>query len=300
MPNIPYIAGSSSATYSNIVTLLGNLPDNNQNLIQPQNIRDPVWTLYQMINDVSASYSVTVASSSSIYNRSIGTPISVGGVSIGTTFSGSVQDALDKILYPYVGPGCSLSGGNSREFGSSNAVTLSWSVTKHSNPIISIIVNGTPISPTGNNQSGSVGAVATQNVNTTFNMSTSDGTTTPSASTSVSWFNKRYWGTTPTFAPLTNSQILALNGAGVGSGNELASSRVQTRNGINGGGSYLVFAWPTSFGTPAFVVNGLPNTAFTLISSAFSFTNANGYVNTYDVWISNTAQNSPIASFQIN
>ena len=62
----------------------------------------------------------------------------------------------------------------------------------------------------------------------------------------------------------------------------------------------MVFAWPTSFGTPAFVVNGLPNTAFTLISSAFSFTNANGYVNTYDVWISNTAQNSPIASFQIN
>lgn len=35
------------------------------------------------------------------YIRSIPTSISVGGVTIGTTFDGTVQDALDKILYPY-------------------------------------------------------------------------------------------------------------------------------------------------------------------------------------------------------
>ncbi len=41
---------------------------------------------------------------SSSYIRSKPTQISVGGVTKGTTFDGSVSDALDKILFPYVEP----------------------------------------------------------------------------------------------------------------------------------------------------------------------------------------------------
>jgi len=40
----------------------------------------------------------------SLYDRTNPTQISVGGVNIGTTFKGTVTDALDKILYPYVEP----------------------------------------------------------------------------------------------------------------------------------------------------------------------------------------------------
>lgn len=38
------------------------------------------------------------------YIRPTPTPITVGGASAGSTFNGSVQDALDKILYPYQAP----------------------------------------------------------------------------------------------------------------------------------------------------------------------------------------------------
>lgn len=300
MPTGSYTGNTSSVSdyIASVSTMLDRLPDNTQNLIDPKDLRDPIWTLWNRIDDLSASFSAATAATA-FYNRTTPTPISVGGVTIGTTFSGTVQDALDKILYPYIAPACSLSGGNNREFGSSNAVTLSWSATKNSNPIISIIVNGIPIVPTGNSQSGVAGATATQDINTTFYMSVSDGTSTPTSNTTVTWLNKRYWGRHATFTLPTNMQILALSGAGVGTGNELSTTRLQTRNGIDGAGQYLVFAWPTSFGTPQFKVNGLFTTAWTKIGNAITFTNAFSYVNTYDVWISNTPQNSPLGTFEI-
>ena len=84
----------------------------------------------------------------------------------------------------------------------------------------------------------------------------------------------------------------------------LSGTKNGTYLGINGSsttpGEYLVFAWPSSYGTPTFTINGLPNTAWTKIGISISFTNMNSYANTYDVWISNTAQNSPITSFVIS
>ena len=93
---------------------------------------------------------------------------------------------------------------------------------------------------------------------------------------------------------MNSAQILAL------SNSELSTTRVQTRNGIDGGGDYLVFAWPTSFGNPSFIANGLPVTAWTKVNSNFTFTNTYGYTASYDVWMSDTQQNSPITTFQIN
>lgn len=304
MPNTYSFFGSAtySVTKDTLDELMSILPNNNSNLIDPQDLRDSVFTLWNRVDNISASVSI-VGSSSNDYIRSTAMPITVGGASIGTTFSGTIQQALDKILYPYIGPASSLSGGGVREFGATTSTTLNWSVTKNSQSIFSITVNGTPIVPTGNSQAGSQAANATQNVSTTFNMSAQDtpnGSIT-NASTTISWSNKRYWGTSATFTALNSAQILALSGAGVGSGNELSATRVQTRNGINGGGNYIVFAWPTAFGTPTFVINGLPNSAWTKINSAYSFTNAalTPYTTTYDVWISNTPQNSPITLFQI-
>ncbi len=298
MPNTYSFFGSAtySVTKDTLDELMSILPNNNSNLIDPQDLRDSVFTLWNRVDNISASVSI-VGSVSNDYIRSTAMPIAVGGASIGTTFSGTVQQALDKILYPYIGPASSLSGGGVREFGATTSTTLNWSVTKNTDSIFSITVNGTPIVPTGNSQAGSQAANATQNVSTTFNMSAQDTPTgsITNSSTSISWLNKRYWGTNSTFTALNSAQILAL------SGNELSATRVQNRDGINGGGNYLVFAWPTLFGTPTFVINGLPNSAWTKINSAYSFTNAalTPYTTTYDVWISNTPQNSPITLFQI-
>ena len=186
------------------------------------------------------------------------------------------------------------------EFGNTNLlVTLNWSVTKNSNNITLIKLNGVNLPVSGNSTSSVAGAFAIQNTTTTFGITASDGTTTVSSFTQVNWTNARYWGVTSSFGPVNSGTIRGLTGAGVGSGKELLSSRVQTRNGIDGGGRYLVFAWPTS-GTPTFIINGLPNTAWTKVNSNYTFTNVWGYTASYDVWMSNTPQFSPIRSFQIN
>jgi hypothetical protein len=300
-----YSGGSASAyEYSTLPELLNQIPDNSGNLIDAVNIRNSVYTLWEKIEDVQTVASQS-ASASVIYSNSNPTLITVGGIPSGTTFSNrTMKDMWDALLYPYIAPSSTLSGGNTREFGSSNALTLNWSVTKGKNSITSIIVNGVPVVATGNNQSGSQGATVVQNVNTTLSMSVSDGTTTSSSSTSVTWRSAVYWGKTATFSlpsmSVVGSQPAWADGAGVGSGKALASTRNATYSSINGAGGYLVFSWPSTYGTPSFTINGMINTAFTKIGNAVSHTNQYNYTINYDVWISNTAQNSPIGSLIIS
>lgn len=297
---------SSSITFteefSTLDELLVQLPDNTSNLIVAQDIRDSVFTLWNRIDAVSVVASQS-ASFSAYYSNTASVPVTIGGITAGMSFSGtySIQQMFDMLLYPYIAPLLSLSGGDTREFGSPTTVTLNWSVVKNTNLITSIVVNGNPILPTGFNQSGTQAATATQNVTSPFLMTISDGTSSPSTSTTVYWANKRYWGRSSSFGAFTlSSQILGLSGAGIGSGSELAYNFSRSYNGIDGAGQYLAFAWPTSFGTPTFTINGLPNTAFTKVNSSFSFTNVWGYVENYDVWMSNTVQNSPITQFVIS
>ena len=88
-------------------------------------------------------------------------------------------------------------------------------------------------------------------------------------------------------------KIRSLNGAGVGTGNELASSISKTYVDMDAGGKHLCFAWPNKFGLPKFTIGGLTNTAFTRVKANFTFVNEVGFSGTkYDVWVSNTAYNS--------
>jgi hypothetical protein len=227
---------------------------------------------------------------------------------------GNVKDLaqwVEKYFFPAVPPGASLTGGNTRQFGSSPNLTLNYTATKNTFPITAITVNGQSIVPTGNTQSGSQAAVATQDVNTTFAMQVVAGSDTTNATTGVVWSHKRFWGkiakgVSPVLAGSANpaftvsdAEILALTGAGVGAGNEFSTSRVKTYNGINGAGDYLIFAFPTAWGTPSFTVNGLPNTAFTKVRDN-AFINSDGFSHPFQVWISNTGQNSAIALFSIS
>lgn len=211
-----------------------------------------------------------------------------------------INEFLEAVFYPAVPPTLSLSATNtSRQFGSTTATTLTWTVTKQTRGISSITVNGNSITvpttidedsdPFPTTVSNTVSASATQNVNTTFPMVISDSVgNTFNTSVTVSWFNKRYWGRSSNIVPNDATIISA-----VGGGSEFSTTRVQTRNGFDGAGNYLFFAWPSTFGTPTFTVNGLPNTAWTKQRSD-TFVNSDGYSTTYDVWVSNTPQNSPL------
>jgi hypothetical protein len=292
-PPAPTGGSASANEYSTVQELLYKMPDNTANLIQAKDVRDSVYTLWERISNVEIIASQS-ATASVTYTNLNPTPQTVGGILAGSTFSNqTMQQMFDALLYPYISPLASLSGGGLRELGASN--------------ILTIVVNGTPITVTGNSQLGTQSATATQNANTTFSMTVSDipnGSSTVSSSTSLSWSSAVYWGKTPTFTPpsmtIVGTKPVWADGAGIGSGKALSTSRAGNYDGIFGAGQYLVFSWPTSYGTPTFKVNGLVNTAFTKIINGISHTNIHGYVSNYDVWISDTAQNSSIDSLVIS
>lgn len=311
-----YSGGSASAyEYTTIDELLSQLPDNTGNQIDAINVRNSVYTLWERISDVQTVASQS-ASASVLYTNLTPVPVAIGGIGKGSTFSNkTMQEMWDSLLYPYIGPVASISSPslNPRELGGGNQVTLNYNVTKNSNSITSIVLSGSngynfavPGAPFTTNTSGSQTTNATQNVNTSFTVTANDGTSTSSSSLTIVWLNAIYWGRTATFTlpsmTIVGTKPAWADGAGIGSGKDLASSRSRSYNGINGSGQYLVFAWPSTFGEPTFTINGLLNTAFTKIGTGVPHTNMNGYTNPagYDVWISNTAQNSPIGSFIIS
>jgi hypothetical protein len=307
---------TTNADYRDSVDiLLGQIPDNTSNLIKAKDVRDSVWTLWNRIEDVQiiASQSAS-ASVVSTYDRTEPSSIqsSIGGVNPGATFSGTIQDALDRIFYPYVGPVASISASNNpRQFGSGLSVNLTWSVTKKKNSILSITVDGSSISVTGDSQNGVKTTVATHSSspgissNQSYSMSVYDGTSTVSSNTTLTWMNKRYWGTVD-LTSIGNPNLTLSPGSSTQVGSyitdtiiksltsELATTKSKTYSNIDGGGKYLVFSFPTLFGTPTFIVNNLQNTAFTKVRSNSTFVNEFGFSGvTYDVWVSNTAYNSP-------
>jgi len=299
-PPLPTGGSSSANEYSTIQELLYKMPDNTANLIQAKDVRDSVYTLWERISTVEIIASQS-ASASSIYTNLFPTPYTVGGIPAGSTFSNqTMQQMFDALLYPYVAPGASLTGGFYREYGDSNVLTLSWSVTKHSKSITTIVVNSIPIVATGNNQSGSIpGQTATQNVNTSFTMTVSDipnGTSTVTSTTNATWDNRRYWGTLPVGHALTTISGLPFTHTNISVlSNELGSGYAQTRT-ITTNTDYVVFIWPhnsvdLSTNPPHVSIGGFGNNNWIKTRNNVQFTNQFGYTGTnYDVWVFGNTQ----------
>jgi hypothetical protein len=332
-----YGTGSTieSFRYDQVVDLLNQIPNNTTNLVKTKDVRDSVFTLWERINDLT----VLIASSSTptTYMNTEPTTMAIGGIGTGTTFPipQTVQQMFDAILYPYTLPISSINVVSSisnitpistqKEYGQSLSTVLYWSVTKKSNPIVSIVINGVTITTiTGETQvgwrtvSGTYSSISGSFPLTTTNdfvMVVNDGTTNVNTSTSITWLNKIYWGSidlsgliypnpdlteNPSYITLvstiiTSNLIKSLDGAGVGSGSELSISKNKTYNSINGDGKYLIFTWPSSVSgalTPTFTVNGLTNTAFTRAKTDWEFTNIYNVSTNYEVWVSNTKYNS--------
>ena len=325
-----YGTGSSveSFRYDQVADLLNQIPNNTTNLVKAKDVRDSVFSLWERINDLSVIVASASATPTTFMNPNP-TTITVGGVSSGTTFPTpqTVQQMFNAILYPYTTPIISLTPNTIKEYGQSLTHNLTWSVTKRSNPILSVVVNGftiTTILPNQLFQTGTRNVSGTYSsisgsfpVSTTNNflMTVNDGTTNTTTIATLTWMNRIYWGTidlsglafpnpnltlNPSYATfvtsaITSNLIKTLNGAGVGTGSELSITKNKTYNQINANGKYLIFAWPSSVSgatTPTFTVNGLPNTAFTRVNTAWVFTNQFNATTNYEVWVSNTAYNS--------
>jgi hypothetical protein len=192
----------------------------------------------------------------------------------------NVEEALDSLFY--INPNISGFSINPNvvEIGTTvPIVTLNWALNKI---FTSLSINN------------GIGVITpnlltrTQNVslttNTTFTITGGDGVNVDSESAGLSFRSRRWWGTnaSPT---LNNDDIFDLFN------NELSTSRQQIRT-INGGGQYIWFAFPTSYGVPSFLINNLPNTSF--VTTTIPHTNTSGNTQNYYVIRTTTVQNGTL------
>jgi hypothetical protein len=319
-----------STAYSTLDELIAQIPDNTGNEIGASDIRDSVYSLWYRMDGFSSSVAGLTVSSEYVSSTPSTIANAIGGILPGSTFSGTIQNVLDTMFYPYVLPSPFITAPSNRQFGQSLSVSVPYSVTKGSQNMSSIIVGGStvPGSPFTTSQSGTRVISSTHSVSPagpsqsqTIVITVSDGVNTVTGTTSFFWMNRIYWGsvsipshpnltTNPGSASLvtiacTDTIIKNLNGSGANGlafGSELSVTKNKTYLGINGSyntsGEYLVFAWPSTVSgayTPTFRVNGMVNTAFTRVRNNSIFSNDFGFAGTtYEVWVSNTRYFSPV------
>lgn len=238
---------------------------------------------------------------------------SIGGTISSTPIVGqfitktSIKNWIDSAFYATQPPTATLTGGTTLEKHSAGTVskTLSWSASRQAvtAPLASIVVGGVTQTFSQPSQPGTVSGTQsvtlTYNTNATFtNAVTTTDNKTATASTTYTFQNSRYWGYTSTSSP-TDANIISISGGGT----DLVGSRAKTTFSIiiTGSTQFIYYAYPASFGNlTSFVVGGFESIgAFTLITR--SFTNASGFAESYNIYVSNnTFSNTTISGMVTN
>ena len=113
---------------------------------------------------------------------------------------------------------------------------------------------------------------------TKFSLAVTDERGAPdTASTTVYFYNAVYYGTHTGTAMPTDEQLRALP-------KNLQSGKGLDLKGNAGVGQYLIYACPTSYGTPEFWYNGIQGGFYKL--GTMLHTNASGHKENYDIWLS--------------
>ena len=153
------------------------------------------------------------------------------------------------------------------EMGSTvNGVILSWTTNK------------IPVSLTVDGESVDVNAESIQldtsiTANKTFTvLATDERGATDSATTGITFLNGVYYG-----VGTEDTDLLTLN-------KKLQSGKGLTFTVNAADGQYIIYALPTRYGTPGFNMGGFDG-GFSKYGT-FSVTNASGYTENYDVWVS--------------
>lgn len=191
------------------------------------------------------------------YIREMPMPITVGGADVGTTFNGTVQDALDKVLYPYGVPkfnSFAIRGASTTlEVGATFAggvKTFDWTTSNPSNIATRTIAirdtsAGTLIAE-GLENNGSTTATlqdikkTVPGINTWTISAASTETGTFSRAFSIEWRWKIYYGNSD-FETLLGDDILELDSS------SLATTAVGTY--VLPAGEYKWLCYPSSFPT---------------------------------------------------
>jgi hypothetical protein len=183
------------------------------------------------------------------YIRAESTPITVGGATAGTTFDGTLSDALDKILYPFQNPAFTAFSVNSaitfdlgQPFPAGDYI-FTWSTSNSENiKENSITLNAeTNLPNSGTRTQTLTETVYTTPSSLTFNISgVNINDVTFSRTLFINWRHRRYFGVSP-LTSLEDTDIKLLS-------SEFATDRIKSITYDCTGGRYFYFAYPTSFG----------------------------------------------------
>lgn len=151
----------------------------------------------------------------------------------------TVQDALDSIFY--VAPSVSLSGGGSYEIGRVvTNVNLSWTCNR---AMVSRELSGAATVSFGAGQNGSYTHTnALISSGASYTMTVNDGSAGASSGTSVSFYNRRYWGTSTTTNMPSDVDIKAWT-------SELSNTKGISSKTIAITNAFVMVAYNTTLGT---------------------------------------------------
>jgi hypothetical protein len=112
----------------------------------------------------------------------------------------------------------------------------------------------------------------------TWTLNATDGTDSDTASISIAFYNRRFWGVSSTASGYTEGDIEGL------ANNELSNSKAKTFTVTAGAGEYICYAYPSRLGTTIYYIGGFlggfnsPETV--------SVTNASGFTENYYIYSS--------------
>lgn len=199
----------------------------------------------------------------SVFEQLGGTMTTVGGLSAGSIVTGqTAKQVLETILFPYIPPTVSLSISPSTslyEVGDTvNQITMTAVVGKKSSPITAVefyvgstlvhIINSDSIKNGGTFQYDYTTPMTT---NTTFKVVVKDGTKDVSATKSIAFTYKTYWGALSDITDITEPNIINQNGKLVN--NKSTTVSFTTYN------QFMFYAIPQSFGSINKIVDTFTN-----------------------------------------
>ena len=183
-----------------------------------------------------------------------------------------MQDDIAELKYVPIDITSISNDVGTKELGSSvDSVTVSWAVNKEPK---SQSVQGEAVDVSA--RSKTIPGPFTTNQSFTVAVTDERGAT-DSASTTISFVNGVYYGVLTDGAEVDSAAILSLT-------RKLQGSKGITFTVNAGATQRIVYALPSRYGTPNFKVGGFDG-GFSLVKT-FAFTNASGYTESYDVWMS--------------
>ena len=176
-----------------------------------------------------------------------------------------IRARLDALEYQEIKISTMTANPSLCEMGSSNDITVAWTLNKVPT---SMNINGVPV--TGNSK-----LFTSVSTNTTYTLNASDGKTNASKSTSVSFANRVYYGAA---ADLTDVTSLT---------NVLSNNPARTITVDAGAGQYIVYAIPARLGDVSFFVGGFEGGFEDPVEQTLA--NASGYQEVYKIYKSTNA-----------